>query len=470
MPLLRTSLAALAACAAILWPSVANANGVFHHATSTTPLGSFGGIAYTQYKGIFEGKTSTSEYRVPYLVVTASNPAASNHIVIVEPPHFAVGPATVSDNMLGRELVFSRGFSHASVGYGTFWNLILDSSVPDVYVHDGFVFEIDGVTYHIDDEIIVDFARALKTDALAVGMLGHLEREYFTGFSQSSSTVLRILDSGWAEGLFDLAFPFIAEAYPGDSPDPQDTLARRAYNGRLVIVGSEGGENGYTLTDRGNAPDQYRYYAVSGSAHVSDPFQPQRSNASTPATYHPALRAHFLQADRWTRTGKDAPPPSTHVQVRGYEFVRDANGNAFTYETLARERAEVPRLPMVELGEARFRATWEPPDYDCCGFFGTFDGGAPGKAIPSLTQLRDASGREYRFSSFKDYFKAFRQKLKALVKARYLRRDDEAAFCCRAKLGAKESLTYTQMYQDHYAVLYGSCHQPPADSCNEGED
>jgi hypothetical protein len=58
-------LASLAlAVVALLSPPPAAAEGRLGE-PRVTPGGTFGGIAYTQYDGIFEGETSTGTYRVP---------------------------------------------------------------------------------------------------------------------------------------------------------------------------------------------------------------------------------------------------------------------------------------------------------------------------------------------------------------------------------------------------------------------
>ena len=70
-----------------------------------------------------------------------------------------------------------------------------------------------------------------------------------------------------------------------------------------------------------------------------------------PASWLPAVRAHFLQADRWVRKGTP-PPVSYHLKTTAdNEIERDANGNAITVNASGQP---VPRLPFVELGEARF--------------------------------------------------------------------------------------------------------------------
>ncbi len=455
--------------AVVLSARGAAADGTILPPTKISALGTFGGIKVTTYEGIFEGQSTTSRYRVPYRITAPDRPNQGNRTIIVEPPHFAVGPASVTDTDLGSDFIFSRGFSHGSVGYGTEGNRMLDPEVPGVFIEGGHAYEWEGVTYVDDDEIIVDFARALETDAAPRAMLGRLEYFYITGFSDSSATVLRILDQGWADNLFDLAFPYIPDgtndASEGGnySPEPQAVLARGDYGGKLVMVGSEGGEDSFLLVDRGETPKQYRYYQVAGAAHVGDSLFPSDFNDTTPVSYLAEVRAHLLQADRWVKRRGPAPPPSSHVRVGPYDFNRDANGNAYVYETLAKRTRLVPRLPMVELGEARFHAIYDA-EHEAGGFFGSYDGGAVGTPIPTLAQLRDPSGRPYGFKKFKDYLKAFRKALDAQVHAGLMTDEDRDAYLCRAELGRDEGKTYTEMYRDHYDLFLTRCKAP---SCGD---
>ena len=81
-------------------------------------IGAFGGIEYVQNDGIFSGRTSTGKFRVPYQIAAPVNPEKGNQTVLVEPPHFniALGARVF---YLGEEFLFSRGFSHAGVGWST---------------------------------------------------------------------------------------------------------------------------------------------------------------------------------------------------------------------------------------------------------------------------------------------------------------------------------------------------------------
>src|SRR3712207_298946 len=127
-----------------------------------TPLGTFEGIAYVQYDGLFEGQTSTGAYRVPYRISAPADPVRGNRAVLVEPPHFAVGLGAL-ELYRGPDSPFSHGVVHAGIGWSPASpppggdRRILDPTVSDVFIAGG-VSEGSGRT---DDEIISDFARAL---------------------------------------------------------------------------------------------------------------------------------------------------------------------------------------------------------------------------------------------------------------------------------------------------------------------
>ena len=64
--ILTAALAVIALAAVPAAVQAAPADHLSHpHAT---PIGTFGGLRYIQYDGIFEGATSTGAYRVPYRI------------------------------------------------------------------------------------------------------------------------------------------------------------------------------------------------------------------------------------------------------------------------------------------------------------------------------------------------------------------------------------------------------------------
>jgi hypothetical protein len=380
-------------------------------APAATPLGTFGGIDYVQYDGTFEGETSTGAFRVPYQISAPADPSLSNETALVEPPHGSAGLGALN-NHFRPNFLFSRGFVHAGIGWSTVGARILDPAAAGTFIDGGF-HQFGGKT---DDEIIVDFARALAVDPEAASMVGHLARRYVTGFSDSSDPILRLIESGRAAGVFDLAVPYIAYGF-----DPQTALAAGRFGGKVVVVDSED-DNPKGLIDRGEVPGQYRFYVVAGTPHIADPLDLQSiANGTTPATYVPALRAHFLQGHDWVRTGTP-PPASTHLRTsHGNKVDRDANGNAISVDTAGQL---VPRLPFVELGEAQFVS----------GFTGSYE---DVKTVQGLG-----------FATHKAYVKAFAAKLNAYAKAGYILQEDALLMRQRASLCVPS--TYTETYRDHY--------------------
>jgi alpha/beta hydrolase family protein len=226
--------------------------------------------------------------------------------------------------------------------------------------------------------------------------------------------VLRLVTSGRASGVFDFALPFVAEKHA-----PQADLER--YDGKLVVVNSEA-ERPAGFIDEGAFPNQYRFYVVAGTPHVPDPLTvASPSNRTTPATYEQALRAHFLQGHAWVQD-ETPPPPSTHLLTasQGKKLARDVNGNALSGSM---SNQLVPRLPYVELGEARFEA----------GFRGTFD---------NVRTIGDLG-----FASHSDYLEAFAARLDAYAVAGYIIEQDAAAMVQRAALCGR---TFIETYRDHY--------------------
>jgi hypothetical protein len=136
------------------------------------------------------------------------------------------------------------------------------------------------------------------------------------------------------------------------------------------------------------------------------------------------LRAHFLQGDQWVRSGTSPPPSYQFNQFKasqGKKIERDANENATTVNASG---SRAPRLPFIELGEARFTT----------GFVGSYD------RVKTIAELG--------FATHAAYLQAFENKLSDYVTAGYIRPDEAAAMRARAALCG--ALTYTETYRDHY--------------------
>jgi hypothetical protein len=419
--------------------STASAAGKLQPPPKTFPLGTFGGVQYVQYEGLFAGKTSTGKYSVPYRISAPANPRnANSSTVLVEPPHFSQG-MYLRENYLGRSLLFGERFLHASVGYSTasppgsgvsISNRILDPAAKGVFIDGGVV--LPGENGRTDDEIVVDFARALRSDPIARALIGPAApaaRRYVAGFSDSAEPVKRIVASGLAEDVFDMVVPIIT----GSENDPQASIAAGKYSGKVIIVASEFEWYwGRALEDRGMTPDQYRFFIVPGTPHIPDSLCPfPLANMTTPAGWQPALRAHFLQGHAWVTQG-NAPPTSTRLATTaGGAIARDSNGNALLVERVT--GASAPRLPFVELGEATFIV---PKSF------------TPGIERLLGTYSPPRTIEELGFSSFDKYLAAFEKALNAQLQASYMLEVDAGVLLERAGLFPPE--TFTDNYFTHY--------------------
>jgi hypothetical protein len=154
-------------------------------------------------------------------------------------------------------------------------------------------------------------------------------------------------------------------------------------------------------------------------------------NRTTPAGWQPALRAHFLQGHEWVTQGL-APPTSTRLKTTsGGAIARDVKGNALLVDITG---ASAPRLPFVELGEARFIVPRALTGLD--QLLGTYAPQPP----PTIEQLG--------FSSFNKYLAAFEKALKAQLQAGYMLEDDKEILLERANLSPPA--TFTQNYHARY--------------------
>jgi hypothetical protein len=420
----------LVALTALTCPTSAFADGKLQRPLTASDLGTFNGVTFRSYSGFFAGKTSTGSYRVPYEVAGPVDRSVGNGTVLVEVPHFATG-SVIRDRWLGRDFLFGGRFVYGAVGWSTatlggeITRRILDPSARGVFIHGGGA--LPGEDGRTDDEIIVDFGRALGRDAVARQLLGSVDDRYLTGASDSSESVKRIIDSGLAEQVFEFAMPVTT-----DQPlDPQVALSAGRYHGKVITVDSEF-EWFYARApeDRGSSPGLYRSYFVPGSPHVPDPLCPfPLSNETTPASWAPELRARFVQGDAWVKTG--APPPSSTrlATTSSGDIDRDSNGNALLVDVTGQP---APRLPFVELGEATYTTD----------FVGTYEPQPP------------RSIQELGFATHAEYVTAFDDAVTDQVAAGFLLPVDAQSLRNRARLAPPN--TYTENYFAQYEAFRSS--------------
>lgn len=323
------------------------------------PFGTLGGVAFVRHTGIFRGQTSLGAFRMPYEIVTPEDSALGNGTVLVEPPHFS--GATGRDQVLGRELLFGGGYSYASVGFGEYGFNVLDPDARKLRIAGGpvGVVSIASPDGTIDEEILVQFAQALRSDGFARSVLGPVDRLYAYGTSQTASVLLelrRAVVGTESRGLFDFTLLHTALWDPPFAVDATFDRLQGGFEplegmGRVVFVESEGDlvvSDAEQFRDAVGVPG-YRVYEVAGAAHAP--------RASNPLDHFPVVRAMFVAGDRWVRSGTE-PPPSTLLEkappgepdpVYGWEtgIARDQDLNA---------RGGV-RLPDLAVGRKRYVAS-----------------------------------------------------------------------------------------------------------------
>ncbi len=122
----------IAVALAFVVPSSATAQDPFSD-VARAPFGSFASVEYLRITGRFSGRTSLGDFRVPFEIVAPADPRRGNGTVLVEPPHYQLGPVS-RDLVLGRSFLFDRGFVYAAVGFGNSGLNILDSTANDTQI------------------------------------------------------------------------------------------------------------------------------------------------------------------------------------------------------------------------------------------------------------------------------------------------------------------------------------------------
>jgi hypothetical protein len=343
--------------------------------TGSEPFGVFRGVDFVRHTGRFVGATSNGDYRMAFEIIAPLYPDLGNGSVLVEPPHFTLGTTTIrpvagaaccEDGILGRAFLFDRGFSYASVGFGTNGLNVLDPTATDLVlagVTVQQVFPAPGAG-QADQEILIQFVNALKTDSFATAVLGTIERTYGFGVSQTAGTGWQVVfHQPGGQNLLDFTLLFENLWRPAfESPALSELLPEQwapiSGIGKIIWVQTEAdlllsGAEQFRRAVVGPDADlqSYRLYEVAGAPHFPVPLP------LNPLAAEGVARAMFLAGDHWVRSGV-TPPPSTLLAeapvgeidpVYGFEtgIARDDNLNALGGI----------RFPDVQLGRAFFVAS-----------------------------------------------------------------------------------------------------------------
>lgn len=400
---------------------------------TSEPFGTFDNVEFVRYTGRFQGTTSLGDYDVPFEIVAPADPSQGSGTVLLEPPHWGF-PTLGRDFWIGRSLIFGRGMSYASVGFGVDGFNILDPSVPDLVIA-GDAVEDPGVLKFAgpsDEEILIQFAEALRDNPFAVQMLGTIERTFAFGVSRSADILVethQAISGTDSADIFDLTLLHLASweaTFPhpglpgGDFERTGGAFAPLEDIGRVIYLQAEGDLLAFDAEqfELSVGTSGYRVYQIAGTAHL-----PTRDN---PLDHVAVMRATFVAADKWMRFGI-APPPSTLLQaapegeidsIYGVEtgIARDSDGNALGGV----------RLPELEVGQALFIAS--DPSTSTLGipFLSPLTGST---ADLTCEPLPDGS---VRFPNHGDYVNDYAHQANLLVNQGYLLPDDAEAMKERA--------------------------------------
>jgi hypothetical protein len=365
---------------------------------TSTPYGTFNGIAYIKYEGRFDGLASGA-YSVPFEIIAPADPTRGNGITIME-PFRPPGEAGGLEAYLTPEFLFERGFSHAGIGWHP------DEVSPDV-----------GYSIAEAIEILHNFGVALREDDIARGMVGEVQMLYSTGVSKASEPLLALLATP-DTGVLDYSFLFVPTLY-------EETYSQHPSSNNIIVFLTESDLvrsvflGVHTDALRGSSLT-YRSYEVAGGPHIPDvpwirALFGGASEGTTPLDWTPVARALFLAGHRWTTEGTE-PPPSAYLRETpeveidpvyqaeyGLELVtgiaRDDNWNA---------KGGI-RLPDLEIGRGQYIAV-DPPSLDGWGLFGKW------KDL-QCEPLPDGSTR---FQDHTSYVSQFTQQAQRLVKDGYM--------------------------------------------------
>lgn len=338
-----------------------------------TPQGTYAGVQYIRYEAMFDGATSNGRrYRVPCQIVAPRNPSNGSGLLLFD----WLVPSTITTAVgqeqadaryaLTDDFLFGLGIRYATVrcqrgAIGT-RSPISDPSRP---WSDGRLNTSSEFITSAGDEfdIVVDYVKALRTDPVAVQLLGTINRRAAFGYSASGFRLRGLLRLQMGKGLFD--FSLVGGTGVGyEHPLGNEIGSSNAEKAPLAGAGLEidfQSETDQVALDafktRHEEPN-YRVYQFAGAAHIRNidvaEFGLPDPAKANPAEWTPFFRALFVAANRWCDGVQ--PPPSLWLGApNDRQIARDANGNALV-RFVGRQPVDTAayRLPEVALGEHQY--------------------------------------------------------------------------------------------------------------------
>ena len=351
------------------------------------PHGTFSGVQYQRYEAMFEGVTSNRRpYRVPCQIIAPLNPGGGNRLLLFDWLVPSTIPTAVGQEQadarytLTDDFLFGLGVSYATVrcdpaGIGR-RSPISDASRP---WSDGLLDTSSEFITSAGDEfdIVVDYVKALRTDPVAVGLTGQINRTAAFGYSASGYRLRGLLRLQMGKHLF--AFSLVGGTGNGYS-HPTGNGVGFSYAEKAPLAGAGLEIDFQSETDvvalgahktRHEEPN-YRVYQFAGASHLRSIdaaefglADPERAN---PADWVPFFRALFVAGNNWC--DGISPPPSIWLGAPNQaQITRDANGNALVrYVGGQPVNTAAYRLPEVAVGQNQYIPL--DPSYNDGSFLG----------------------------------------------------------------------------------------------------
>jgi hypothetical protein len=181
----------------------------------STAQGTFDGIPYTRYEAMFEGVTSNQRpFRVPCQIIAPTNPAQGSGLFLFDWLVPSTIPTAVGQEQadarhtLTDEFLFGRGVAYATVrcdleGIGK-QSPVSDPSRP--WSDDLLDTSSEFITSAGDEfDIVVAYLNTLRTDPVAVQVLGPIQRRAAFAYSAAGYRLRGLLRLNVGIGLFDFS-------------------------------------------------------------------------------------------------------------------------------------------------------------------------------------------------------------------------------------------------------------------------
>jgi hypothetical protein len=268
-------------------------------------------------------------------------------------------------------------------------------------------------------DIVVAYQNALRTDPIAVQVLGPIQRRAAFGYSASGYRLRGLLRRKTGIGLFD--FSLVGGtgngfAQPSGNKIGFSSAERAPLFGAGFEIDFQSETDVLVLGAHKTRHEDlnYRVYQFAGAAHLRDvdaaEFELANPSSANNADWVPFFRALFVAGDRWC---DGIPPPSSLWLGAPNEarLARDANGNALVTHVGGQQvSTSAHRLPAVAVGENQYIP---------------FDPSTIGGSV--LGQLSALAGGHIDFTDHDDYVAQITQHANGLVALGYLLQADADA-------------------------------------------